>query len=245
LLGLNTEISDSVTICQGEKTNLSASGGNTYHWLPDLNINDPELSFVTVNPPSTTIYSVGISNNNLCVQTRTVLVNVVPGPVVNAGQDTTINIGDPVTLSASGEGVFKWISDENLSCKDCRVTNVLPFTRTCYQVELTGESGCKAMDEVCVEIINDFGVYIPNTFTPNNDGMNDVFEISFYGIKEIRLNIFDRWGVQLFSTDDLKNNWNGIYNGKACQVGTYVYKLQYEPYKGKSGERVGHVNLVR
>jgi len=242
---LSTQISNSIIICEGEKTNLNASGGNIYHWLPEENINNPSLSFVTVNPAATTIYSVGISYNNLCPQTRTVLVHVVPTPFVSAGNDTTINIGDPVNLTASGDGIIKWISGESMSCYDCRVTNIFPFTRTCYEVELTDQNGCKAVDDVCVEIINDFDLYIPNTFTPNNDGMNDVFEISYYGIKEIKLIIYDRWGVKLFATNDLKNNWDGIYNGKICQVGTYVYKLEYEPYKGKSGERIGHVNLVR
>ena len=245
IASFTSQISNSVTICRGNKTGLNASGGNTYNWLLPLTLDNPNQPTVLANPLTSTIYSVAISINNLCPITKTVLVNVVPTPYVNAGRDTSINLGDQISLIAHGNGIFKWISGEGLSCFDCSLTTVSPLTRSCYVVELTDQTGCKAQDEVCVEIIDDFGVYIPNTFTPNNDGMNDVFQIFFYGVKTIYLIIYDRWGNKLFTTDDPTKSWDGTFLGKPCQVDTYIFKLDYLPNKGSSMKKIGNVNLIR
>jgi gliding motility-associated-like protein len=242
---IDSKISDSTNICEGDNVGLAIFGGNTYHWLPATDISDVDQPTVTVNPVSSTIYSVAVSFNEFCPLTRTVYVNVFPKPKVYAGNDTTINIGEHVILEPTGEGAFRWLTGENMTCMECRNPEILPFTKTCYVVELTDMHHCKAQDEICVEIVNDYGVYIPNTFTPNGDDKNEFFKPEYYGMREIKLTIFDRWGNQLFYTEDQDARWDGYYLGKICKQDVYVYKLQYEPYRGNHGDRVGNVNLIR
>jgi gliding motility-associated-like protein len=238
-------ISKSVTICSGEKANLYVNGGNTWQWLPSGIADYPNNFSVNVSPSITTIFSVNASVNGICPETATVLVNVIPTPTVFAGHDTIINIGDQVDLHAEGNGNVRWAGEENISCIGCRSITVFPLTGTCYTAQISNQYGCNSQDEVCIEVMNDYGVYIPNSFTPNGDGLNDVFKVSLYGIRSYRLDIFDRWGEHLFSTSDLGAGWNGIYLGRPCQMDVYVYRLKYEPYKGKPGEKAGLVNLIR
>jgi gliding motility-associated-like protein len=242
---IDSKISDSTSICEGDRVDLAIYGGNTYHWSPSWHFLDPTQPFATVYPHTSTIYSVAVSVNEFCPITRTVYVNVFPKPELNAGVDTIINIGDHYVLNPTGEGSFRWLTGENMTCADCKNPETLPFTKTCYLVELTDLHHCKAQDEVCVEIVNDYGCYIPNTFTPNDDGKNEFFLPKYYGIREIRLTIFDRWGQQLFYTQDQNAQWDGTFLGKPCKEDVYVFKLEYDPYRGKHGDKVGNVNLIR
>jgi gliding motility-associated-like protein len=237
-------ISPSTEVCEGSKTTLAATGGNTYSWLGQ-NIEDPVQSIVVVTPTASGIYQANVSYNNICPVTATVFVKVNPKPNVFAGNDTTINIGDPVFISANGNGILKWISGENIGCVDCPSTHVLPYTKSCYVVEATDTKGCKAQDDVCIEIINDYAVYIPNTFTPNGDDVNDIFYVYGFGIKDYKMTIYDRWGIKLFTSTDQTQGWNGIYNGEICEQGTYIYYVEFTPYKGKHEIRPGHVNIIR
>jgi gliding motility-associated-like protein len=237
-------ISNSVSMCQGSSANLKVEGGNTYKWQPQKDISSSTSSNVIVSPSSSTVYSVQVSSNSICPVTSTVLVDVIPLPPLDAGQDTTINIGEIISLHATGQGIFKW-SGEDIFCYECSTTQVRPITGSCYTVELTDNNGCRATDEICVKIINDFDVYVPNTFTPNEDGRNDVFQLYCHGIKKLSIYIYSRWGDLLYQSDDMNFSWDGTFHGEPCEIATYVYELEYDPYNGKHVSKAGHVNIVR
>jgi len=235
-------VSPSVEICEGGKTVLYVNGGNNWYWTGE-NIEDPYTQGVLVAPTQSGIYSVNASYNSVCPVTATVFVKVNPKPYLFAGNDTTINIGDPVFIAAASSGTVHWINGDNVACAECAVTNVFPFTKTCYLAETVDSKGCRAQDEICIEVINDFGIYIPNTFTPNNDGVNEMFTIYGFGIKDFSLKIYNRWGELLYEGNG--EGWNGTYKGSICEQGTYIYKAEITPYKGKFQQRAGHVNLLR
>ena len=96
-----------------------------------------------------------------------------------------------------------------------------------------------------IEVHPSLHVYLPNTFTPNNDGLNDTFGPLGYGIKKLSFKIFDRWGNLIFETTDPKKQWNGIYNGQVLQSGTYVYLIEAEGYDGQSFHKKGTVTLLK
>lgn len=112
-------------------------------------------------------------------------------------------------------------------------------------VEAINEKGCKAQDEVCIDITNDYSVFVPNSFTPNDDGINDVFYVYGFGIKECKLSVYDKWGELLFSSESQSKGWDGTYKGEICKLDTYVYHLEYTPYRGTQGSKTGHVNIIR
>ncbi|MBK6398189.1 MAG: gliding motility-associated C-terminal domain-containing protein [Bacteroidetes bacterium] len=98
-----------------------------------------------------------------------------------------------------------------------------------------------------IRIKDEFAIYFPNTFTPNDDGVNEQFKPLAVGVAEFKMLIFDRWGLVIYSTSELEKGWNGNMagTGKECQMDTYVYMAIATGENGKKKEFIGHVNLVR
>ncbi len=238
-------ISGNVTICEGDDAVLTVNGGNTYNWAPNNGLSNPNQFGVVVSPTATSVYSVNVSNNGYCGTTATVMVYVNPKPNVYAGRDTSFNLKEPMIITAIGDGTLKWVDGDGISCADCPSTQIFPIKNSCYVIEAINSFGCRAIDEVCIDVSRENVLYIPNTFTPNGDGLNDEFYVSGFGFSDVTLEIFDRWGVQLFSSNEVTHGWNGKYQGQQCQIATYIYKLSYSTFGGKLTTRTGHVNLVR
>jgi gliding motility-associated-like protein len=89
-------------------------------------------------------------------------------------------------------------------------------------------------------------LYVPNTFSPNGDGRNDIFYAYGAEIKEYEMWIFNRWGQLIFTSDQINYGWDGTYRGADSQIDTYVWKVRFKETSGREGEILyGHVNLVR
>lgn len=120
-----------------------------------------------------------------------------------------------------------------------------------YNVHLvvTSEHGCADMVMVPVEITPDFALYIPNAFTPDENGKNDVFQPMGVGIDEdnYRMDIFDRWGENIFTSNNFRKGWDGSVKGssKPAPQGVYIYKLQVVDTQGNKHPYVGHVTVIR
>lgn len=110
---------------------------------------------------------------------------------------------------------------------------------------LISDNGCKINMKYDFFIKDFMTLYFPNTFTPNADGINDVYFAVGTLVKEFTMQIYDRWGEKLFSTDDLYKGWNGMYKGSAAKEDVYIYKAQAKDYFGKAYHYTGHINLIR
>jgi gliding motility-associated-like protein len=87
-------------------------------------------------------------------------------------------------------------------------------------------------------------LYVPNAFTPNGDGLNDLFTVQGEAIRSFRLQIFNRWGDLIFESSDLCQAWDGKFNGQPVPQGTYVYRLSASSITGKHLTREGTVNVL-
>ncbi|NQX96348.1 MAG: gliding motility-associated C-terminal domain-containing protein [Flavobacteriales bacterium] len=195
-----------------------------------------KIELITGNPLGT-IYDTTI---------RTLVVN--PLPIVDAGEDVIINFyGDSVTLYATGSvGNYLWSPVSFLDCPLCIQTDAFPEKTTTYTIFLTDFNGCMASDDVIVTVDVENSFFIPNTFTPNNNGRNDVFRAYGTQVDQFEMQIYNRWGELIFSTNDLEIGWNGTYKGKLVQEGVYVWKIFFkEKVTGKNYRRIGHVNLLK
>jgi gliding motility-associated-like protein len=115
----------------------------------------------------------------------------------------------------------------------------------CVKMIARTESGCEDDHEICIEIEPDFFVFVPNTFSPNGDLLNDEFVVKGSGIEELSLEIYNRWGDKITSINEPGVGWNGMYSGRNAEQGTYVYLLKVKSASGKKAEYTGQVNLVR
>lgn len=233
-------------VCFGKSTVIEAIGGTTYNWVPVSGLSNANASSTNAAPLVTTIYTVTASAPGLCASSSTVEVKVNPLPQVYAGRDTTINIDETIVLSGTGDVEVGFLSPATgpLICNFCSTITVNPQEPTCYVLKGENGYGCVDYDTVCVYVTRDFDVFIPNAFTPNEDGYNDVFIPVGYGINEIRLTIFDRWGEQIFTSNETSIGWDGSRKGKQCEQGVYVYKAEIKTMAGHTVARVGHVTLL-
>ncbi len=242
---ITATVSRSVEICQGESVGLVADGSSTYLWMPKESLNNNNIPNPIANPVTTTIYTVNISEFNFCTVTASVLVKVNPTPTISAGVNSIFNSDELMQIVAKGTGTITWIAGEAIICSVCPLTQIMPKNSGCYKAQAINEFGCKTYDEVCIEVTNNYNIYIPNVFTPNEDGLNEGFKVYGTGISDVTLTIFDRWGEKLATTTDMDKGWDGFYKGKLCKNEVYVYLVTFTSLDGKKHTRKGHVTLLK
>ncbi len=233
-------------ICVGESENVYAQGGDTYNWLPTTGVSSPTAFTTFIQPTATTIYTVTASHSGLCPGTATIQIVVHPLPYVYAGADTTINIDESYVLHGTGNVPVGFLSPNSnpLICNYCATVEVNPKETTCYTLKGESEFGCVAYDEVCINVTKDWNVYIPNAFSPNDDSDNDVFIPVGYGLSDIKLYIFDRWGELIFTSNNRIIGWDGTLKDSKCKQDVYVYKAEIKTITGIKLFRTGHVTLL-
>lgn len=236
-------------ICNGGFIQLTASGAQRYTWSPAGSLNSATIANPLARPSVTTTYTVtGTDTAGCFTQTRNVTVTVLSVPVVNAGADQTIPGGGSAFLNAAGGGItgYKWRPSGSLNCDNCASVIATPKATTSYVVRVTNAGGCFAEDTVTVFVLcNNQNFFVPNTFSPNNDGMNDVFYPRGKGIERIKsLIIYNRWGERVFEkrefpVNDPSAGWDGRVNGKKANSDVYTYFIEIVcennlliPYKG-------------
>lgn len=170
-----------------------------------------------------------------------------PLPIVYAGRDTTINSNEAYVLQGSSNVTnFGFLNPAGsvLNCNFCSTVEVAPKVTTCYILKGENNHQCVAYDEVCINVTNYYGLYIPNAFTPNGDQDNELFIPVGYGIKSIKLSIFDRWGMEIFKSHDNAIGWDGKYKGKTCEQGIYAFSVLVITNEGRKISKTGHLTLL-
>ena len=121
-----------------------------------------------------------------------------------------------------------------------------PLYNTTYIVEMTDAAGCKTSDTTIVDVNEKTKLYyIPNAFSPNADGYNDVFYIYGKAISSVNFSIFDRWGEKVFESNDLSSGWNGVFKETLMQPGVFVYYAELYFENGDKIEEKGSITLLR
>ncbi len=173
--------------------------------------------------------------------------------IVDAGPGQTIDLGDSVRISAQVNSVFvesfAWTPDYQVACDSCGTTWVRPFRSIFYTVVATDRVGCTASDSVVV-LVNPFRpLFVPNAFTPNSDGLNDLFRP--YNDRAVlrvrRFSIYDRWGELIWQTENtpLEVGWDGTFRGRPMNTNVFVYYLEVEFLDGFVGRYKGDIQLIR
>lgn len=230
-------------VCPGEPVVLFATGGLTYSWSPTTALSDPDSSITIADPLSPITYTVTATNAIGCEGTATATIDHFPQSHVNAGHDTGIDYGESTQLFAYGSGAMVWSPAISLTCDSCVAPVASPEHSTTYTVEMTDIHGCKVTDEVTVFVNGT--LYVPNTFTPDGDGLNDGFFAFATEIAEFRLLVFNRWGEEIYASTQLGQPWDGTYGGVESPIDTYVWRIDLKELNGKKRTVYGHVNLVR
>ncbi|MFN0274116.1 MAG: gliding motility-associated C-terminal domain-containing protein [Chitinophagales bacterium] len=189
---------------------------------------------------------------NGCTGTVSTTIEVIQN-IVDAGPDVSIYEAGEIQLNAEGGSTFTWSPDINLSCTGCASPVASPAETITYTVTSYDVFGCVATDDVTVTVIPVFDstVFVPNTFTPNGDGVNDFLFAFGSDIVLIKsFNIFDRWGELIWSREalfpmDITFGWDGYARGLPVTSGVYAFTLEAELNNGVIIFKKGNVTVLR
>jgi gliding motility-associated-like protein len=215
---ININLAAFDTICTGDSITLVASGGGTYLWS-----NGSTNNSIKVGPTATTNYAVIVKNG--CIDSARTKVTVDVPSLQVCCNDTIIE-GDTVRLVATGATSYVWIPAASLSCNNCPDPIASPTVTTTYTVTSKDKARCSLNGTVIIDVEAPCGKYqAPNVFTPNGDGINDVFIINLNNPTSYSITIFDRWGKEVFTSTNVKDYWNGKKDntGPLVSDGTYYY----------------------
>ena len=241
---LKLKLSPDTTICLGEEALLrvapiGGAGNFTYYWS-----SGSYDSTILVSPQFTAAYSVSVTDD--CENTRYENIRV---RISNPNADFNYQYIDDreirlINLSTNDAKNFIWtFSDEDTSTQKEPTYTI--DTRLNQPIKLWIENAFGCTDSAFLEIDNPLEIYAPNSFTPNEDGLNDVFSILTEGAKNIRFYVFDRWGNQQFYANNLGFTWDGKNKNGDVVQGVYVYRLEVEGFNKQVIEKMGSIILLK
>jgi gliding motility-associated-like protein len=240
-------------ICDKTPAQLNAAiTGNSFTWSPTATLLNSNRLNPVATPKTSTTYNLIVYDNKGCPKPGIdqVLVTVLPPirPVV--GEDTAIIRGQPLQLNAYGGVSYVWSPSTGLS--NPNIANpVASFIHSGdsvrYKVQVYNQAGCFDSAFVRVQIFKTLPlVFVPNAFTPDNDGKNDRLKPVAVGMKQIEyFHVYNRWGQLVFSTATNKQGWDGTLRGKLPNTGVYVWAVKAIDYTGKPYLQKGTAVLIR
>ena len=241
--------SSAISICEGQTATLSASGADIFTWQSGTTPSN--IPVVSVSPVSSTTYTVIGNNTNGCRDTAFVDVIVRSITIVDAGSNLTVSYGTLVTLVAtSGGATYDWTPAVATSCGSCQTTTVIANQNQKYFVTLTNENECSSIDSVTIYVYYACAdLFVPNAFSPNNDGENDVFGAYIQNkencFDEFVLEVYDQWGNKIFISADINDRWNGTRNGQEMDTDVYVYHVHGRKSNREKFNLSGNVSLIK
>jgi gliding motility-associated-like protein len=231
----------------------------SYSWLlPSSNTiaNTPTIQTCYTTPGDYTM-QLDVKGTNGCVAKGNYSLQVYPKPIADFvfnPTNPTVNEDDVVTFKdVTGYGAptqWAWYFLTETKNTITKFGNEATYKYTeagTYPVSLVVTNNFGCIDTVVKSIVvaDDYGLFIPNAFTPNNDGTNDTFVPKGHGIKSYTLVIFNRWGEQLYKTNQFESGWDGYYKGELSKSDIYTWKINCVDVKNKSHELIGSFTLIK
>lgn len=238
----------SVISAAAASTDVSCFGGNNgsatihvegggssylYHW----NTNPVQSDSTATGLPQG-IFTFVVTGNNVCPDTNSVTINEPPGQVIDLGGDSTICPGNELKIFAGNFMSYRWQDSSQASTLVIHDPGI-------YYVTVTNSSGCSTSDTISFKEECLADVIAPNAFTPDGDGVNDLFFASGLNVTSFNMKIYNRWGEVIFESDDINVPWNGYHKGKVLESDIFVWLIRFSINDRAIEEKVGSVLLVR
>lgn len=235
----------------------SIAGTQIFYWwdFGDGNTSiqsDPYHLYTTPGVYDVTLI-IATTNGCISVDTISILGAVTVNPSPTAGfsvSDTSVSIFTPyistIDLSIGADSCFMDFGD-GYTTNNCDAGHTYwAYGEYTITQIVWNEFGCPDTAQINVEVTPEFRIFVPNTFTPNGNGLNDIFMPAIMGVEQYHFMVFDRWGMLIFETYDIFSGWDGRFKGNLCQEDVYVWKVDYFDVEHKeSAAQIGHVNLIR
>ena len=237
-----TVIANPAYMCEGDSATITATGAISYVW----NTGDTSPS-ITVNPSTTTVYTVTGSNSFGCVGTDTANALVYPTPIIDfIANPWAEQIDNPIIFTGSANVpvvLWQWSFGDGFTDNSGDVVTHTYANDGTFHVTLNITSDHSCLSTITHDVIIELDMQFPNVFTPNSDGTNDTFEIvGLKPDKENKLQVFNRWGKKIYEKERYDNSWTG----EGAADGTYYYIFSWKSYtQGKELSYSNTVTIIR
>lgn len=224
---------------------LVSSSAHQYQWSPATPLARPDTSYTTGYLTATETFHIQVTDiSSGCTGSDSITVFLRPVPQVAVSPNQTINARESVQLQASGAASYQWFPATWLDHSRRADPVATPQAPVTYTVIGANEYGCR--DTATVDIQIRETLFVPNAFSPNGEGLNDVFAISNFGYQEVKsFRIFDRWGKEVFHTTNGLTGWNGNIKGTAAPADTYSYHIELRLRDDSTQILKGDLQLIR
>lgn len=241
------------TICYKTNATLNGtafnlSGTVNYTWAPPDSLNTPNAASTVARMDTTRQFTLTVTDNYGCSFSVMDSMWVFMKPVVPAfaGNDTIAMTGKPHQLFGSGGNTYLWSPAQPLDNPFFQNPKAILTNDTYFTLLVTDNIGCNATDGVFIKVYDGPEYYLPNAFTPNGDGLNDIFRPIPSGMKSTSyFRVYNRNGQLLFQTSQWMAGWDGKIKGKVADQGTFVWMIKGYDVNGKVVEQQGTVILLR
>lgn len=234
------------SVCLGNSfTPVVNTNATVFSWSPATGVSNTSIANPVITPTTTTTYTL-TATLGTCTLQRTVTIGVFPGATAYAGPDATIIAGDVYPMQATASaGSYLWTPSTALSNAAVLNPNANPQVTTTYTLKVTNSQGCIATDDVVINVVP-YCVKPMEAFTPNGDGINDLWLITNGNcLVSAKAQVFNRYGAKVFESNDYRNTWNGTYEGKPLPDGTYYYVISYKLVNGRLVYLKGNLTILR
>jgi len=197
------------------------------------------------------IYQLAVEDAAGCTSTTQVTLDLGLPPTIDLGADLVVFPGDWVDIHPTISGTAASLSWPGFGCPNCPSLSFQAWMDTTVSVLMIDDGGCTASDELQVHVKARDEIYWPGAFSPNGDGINDLWlPIALSPLAQLlEAGIYDRWGNLVYTRSNTPlsdaSAWDGTMNGDPCQNGVYVYRFRIQIEPGKVVERAGEILLVR
>jgi gliding motility-associated-like protein len=231
-------------ICYGATANLNTiynTNGLSASWT--LN-NNPVYNLYNVSTAGN--YQLVVTNIVGCRDTAIVHLTVYSQVIADAGPDDNTIINEPYQLNGSGGVTYLWTPANVLNNPTFQSPTAILSSDTRFYITVKDANGCVDTDSVLIRVFNGATFTIPNAFTPDGDGLNDVYRPTYLGIKKLEyFRIYNRYGQLMFETNDIGRAWDGRYKGRMQNIDNYIYVVKGIDKYGKEKILKGNVLLVK
>lgn len=256
---VHVSLAKSDTLCNGETRQLAASGATTYKWFPAVYLSDDTAekpTFRAVKDTAISYQVIGYDEKRCFTDTATIKVKVYPIPQMQVVQNAvTASAGSQVTLSTiNSADVTKWKWSPGIWLNNPNIASptAQPRESITYTVVAANDGACVTRAQIAVTVIcNGSNIFVPNTFSPNGDGVNEKFYpqgTGIYNIKSFR--VFNRWGQMVFEKLNIGANsaadgWDGTFKGQKLQPDVFVYIIEVMCTNNTIVPVKGNITLIR
>lgn len=248
-----------IQICENEEVILVADNLNindqlTYEWSPSTAIlRGQGTATIITKPSNTTNFELLATNQYGCQDSAFALVEVasiIPPLVISSSLDTVL-LGNTAQLEATDDNNYSYTWEQAPSLSSWSVYNPIatPEENTTYHLTVTNSFGCTNSDSITLYTVfvlcGEPAIFVPNAFTPNDDGANDILYVRGNNITDVYFAVYNRWGELMFETTDQNIGWDGTYKGKKLSPDAYGYYLQCKCLDGTEFKKKGNVTIIR